>query len=212
MPGLFIVLEGGEGAGKSTQARLLVEWLAARRIPHLRTREPGGTPLGEQVRSLLLESDSVTARSELLLMLAARAALVETVVEPALAAGQVVVADRFDLSTLAYQGGGRGLPMAEVRRINDFATGGRKADITILLRLDPAVGEARRLRDGRSADRIERAGADFHRRVEAAYALLAGSESGITVLSADDEVERVHGRILDVLRLRFPETFGGAEG
>jgi dTMP kinase len=210
--GLFLVLEGGEAAGKSTQARLLARWLAARGTPHLLTREPGGTPLGEQVRTLLLDSAEVPARAELFLMLAARAALLEQVVEPALAAGVVVVADRFDLSTLAYQGGGRGLPLAGIRQCNALATGGRRPDATILLHLDPAEGVRRRVRGGREADRIERAGATFHERVGAAYALLARSETDILVVDGSAAVEAVHHEVLDILRLRFPETFGGAAG
>jgi dTMP kinase len=212
MPGLFIVLEGGEGAGKSTQARRLAGWLEERGVPHLLTREPGGTPLGEQVRGLLLHGGEVPARAELFLMLAARAALLEQVVEPALAEGRVVVADRYDLSTLAYQGGGRGLPLEEVRSANAAATAGRRPDLTILLRVGAEEAAARREREGRGADRIESAGAEFHRRVEAAYALLSGSEPGVTALDAGGDAEAVHRQILGILRRRFPETFGGAEG
>jgi dTMP kinase len=212
MPGLFIVLEGGEGAGKSTQARRLAEWLGQHGVPHLLTREPGGTKLGEEVRALLLHGAAVPARAELFLMLAARAALLDQVVEPALAEGRVVVADRYDLSTLAYQGGGRGLPLEEVRRANAIATAGRRADVLLLLRVDPAAAAARRAQEGRAADRIEGAGTEFHRRVEAAYALLSETEPGIIVLDAEGTVEAVHARILEVLRRLFPETFGGAAG
>ncbi|MFW6202012.1 MAG: dTMP kinase, partial [Gemmatimonadota bacterium] len=110
MAGLFIVFEGVEGSGKSTQAERLVDWLRERSIPHLATREPGGTPVGEGVRGLLLDrrdDDDVPPRAELLLVLAARAALIERVVAPALEEGRIVVSDRFELSTLAYQGYGR---------------------------------------------------------------------------------------------------------
>lgn len=146
--GLFIVLEGVEGSGKTTQARLLGERLARAGIDHLVTREPGGTATGEEIRRLLLHGGEVPARAELLLMLAARAVFVEEVVRPALARGAVVVADRYELSTLAYQGYGRGLPLDEVRRMNAFATGGLTADLTLVLDVPPEVGAARRAREG----------------------------------------------------------------
>src|SRR5690554_2900769 len=132
-PGVFLALEGPEGAGKSTQVRRLEAWLRDRGRDPLVTREPGGTPMGEAVRSILLDSEAVAPRSELLLMLAARAALVDAVIRPALAAGRVVVSDRFHLSTLAYQGYGRGLPLDDVVRLNAFATAGLEPDLTILL-------------------------------------------------------------------------------
>jgi dTMP kinase len=207
--GLFVVLEGIEGSGKSTQARLLAEWLAAHGVPAVLTREPGGTPLGEEIRRLLLEGGDVPARSELLLMLAARAALVETVVRPALADGAVVVADRFDLSTIAYQAYGRGLPLAEVERLNAFATDGLRPDVTVLLEVPAAEGVARRA--GRAADRIERAGAAFHDAVGAAYRLLAGRD-GITVVDGRGDAAAVQRRVRTLLAARFPETFPGAPG
>jgi dTMP kinase len=209
-PGLFLVLEGIEGCGKSTQARLLGRWLADRGIEHLLTREPGGTPAGEQIRRVLLESDELGARSELLLMLAARAALLEEEVVPALARGAVVVADRFELSSLAYQGGGRGLAMDELRRLNDFATGGVTPDLTIVLDVPLEAGAARR--SSRPAeDRIERAGRPFHERVAAAYRLLA-SEPGVAVLDGTPPARQVHEEILGLLAGRFPETFAPAVG
>jgi dTMP kinase len=124
--GLFLAFEGVEGAGKSTQVALLAEHLRARGREVVVAREPGSTPLGERVRSLVLDHDElgIPGRSELFLMLAARAAFVEQVVRPALARGAVVLADRFELSTLAYQGAGRGLPVDEIVRCNGFATAG----------------------------------------------------------------------------------------
>lgn len=209
-PGFFLVLEGIEGCGKSTQARLLGRWLAERGTAHLLTREPGGTAVGERIRQVLLESDEIGSRAELLLMLAARAALVEQEIGPALAAGCVVVADRFELSSLAYQGGGRGLPLDEIRRLNGFATSGIAPDVTILLDVPLAAGAQRRA--GRAVeDRIERAGRAFHERVAAAYRLL-GNEAGVEVLDGTPPAQEVHRRLLALLAAKFPETFAAAAG
>jgi dTMP kinase len=168
--GRLLVFEGVEGAGKTTQVRRLAAWLAARGQAAVTVREPGQTPVGEGIRALLLhDTDEMAPRAEALLYLASRAELVERVVRPALAAGTVVVADRFFLSTYAYQGAGRGLPLAELRAANAMATGGLVPDLTLLLDLAPADGLARAARRG-AADRIERASADFHARVAAAFA------------------------------------------
>jgi dTMP kinase len=213
MAGRFIVLEGVEGSGKSTQARLLGEWLSARGIPHILTREPGGTRIGEEIRRALLHGgDDVPARAELLLMLAARAAFVERVVRPALERGEVVVADRYELSSFAYQGYGRGLPVEAVRQANAFATGGLKADLTIVLDVEPGEGAARQVKAGAAADRIERAGAAFHESVGRAYRLLSSSEPGIVTVPGTAAPEEVHGSIARLLQARFPETFGSAPG
>jgi len=156
--GLFVAFEGGEASGKSTQAERL-----ARRIDAVLTREPGGTPLGERVRALLLDPSSVVdARAEALLMAAARAQHVAAVIEPALAGGRHVVTDRFTASSLAYQGFGRGLPMQDVAALSTFATAGLRPDVTVLLDVDPSVAAARRSRE---RDRMEAAGDAFHERV-----------------------------------------------
>ncbi|MBI4543742.1 MAG: dTMP kinase [Gemmatimonadetes bacterium] len=206
------MLEGVEGSGKSTQAVLLAEWLGGRDIPHVVTREPGGTPLGEQIRRVLLEGAQVPPRPELLLLLAARSALTEQVIAPALVAGSVVVADRFELSSLAYQGYGRGLPVEEVRRLNAFATRGLRPDLVLLLEVPPQVSERRRVQEGRRADRIEQAGAGFHARVAEAYRLLAAQDSSIERLDGTRAAEEVHRDIVRRLGARFPETFASAEG
>ncbi|HEX6134605.1 MAG TPA: dTMP kinase [Longimicrobiales bacterium] len=209
---MFIVFEGVEGSGKSTQATRLSVWLDRLGIRHVLTREPGGTALGEEIRRVLLHSDEVPDRSELLLMLAARAAFVEQVVRPALARGEVVISDRYELSSLAYQGYGRGLPLDEIRRVNVFATGGLRPDLTILLDVDPQEGAVRRDREGRGADRIERAGDGFHGEVGRAYRLLSESEPGISVVSGAGTPEAVELRIRALLHERFPETFPAAQG
>ena len=205
--GVFVVFEGIEGSGKSTQARMLAEWLAAHGVPHRRVREPGGTPVGEEIRRLMLDGDELPARAELFLTLAARAVHVDEVLAPALAAGEVVVADRYELSTLAYQGYGRGLPLEEVRRLNRLATGGLSPDVTLLLEVPVAVGEARRRAAGRDADRIEGAGDAFHARVAEAYALLAEIEPRVERVDATADPARVHAEVLRRLNARFPETF-----
>ena len=210
--GIFIAIEGPEGAGKSTQVRMLEAWLRERGRDPLVTREPGGTPVAEEVRRILLESDALSARTELLLMLASRSTLVEAVIRPALEAGRVVVTDRFHLSTLAYQGYGRALPFEDVVRMNRFATGGLEPDLTVVLDVEPDVGAARRTGRAGGPDRIERAGAAFHRRVLEAYRELAAADPRVERLDATPEAGEIHDRIVALLRERFGETFGAGEG
>lgn len=209
---MFIVFEGIEGSGKSTQARLLAEWLAGRGMAHVLTREPGGTQVGEEIRRALLHGGDVPPRTELLLMLAARAAFVDQVVRPALDGGRIVIADRYEMSSLAYQGYGRGLDLDEVRRANAFATAGLRPDMTIVLDCDPREGVTRRERAGAADDRIERAGAEFHREVARAYRLLSETEPGVAVVAGEGAPDAVHERIRALLRDRFPETFTPAQG
>jgi dTMP kinase len=201
--GLFVAFEGGEGVGKSTQVRLAAQWLRGTGAAVLVTREPGGTALGAQLRNLLLDPDgAVTPRAEALLYAADRAQHVETVIRPALAAGQVVLTDRFVDSTLAYQGAGRGLP--DARTITDWATGGLLPDLTVLLDLDPADGLARA--GERSApDRLESADLAFHRAVRAGFrALAAEAPQRYAVidarLSVDEIAELVQRAITSRLR------------
>jgi len=186
---VLVALEGGEGAGKSTQAARLAE-----RLDAVLTFEPGGTALGEAVRRLLLDpaGGPVDARAEALLFAADRAAHVAQVIEPALAAGRSVVSDRFVESSLAYQAFGRGLPLEEVRALSAFATGGRRADVVVVLDVDPAVGADRR---GRAPDRMEAEGAAFHARVRAGFAELAAAEpERIAVVDASGDVDEVARR------------------
>ncbi len=209
---MFLAFEGPEGAGKSTQVRRLEAWLRDSGHDPLLTREPGGTAVAEDVRRILLESESLSPRTELLLMLASRATLVETVIRPALDAGRIVVTDRFHLSTLAYQGHGRGLPLPDVEAMNRFATGGLEPDLTLLLDVPPDVGASRKARAGQGPDRIERAGDDFHRVVAEAYRLLARDDERIERVDASGSPDAVHGAIVGLLRERFPETFGEIPG
>lgn len=208
---MFLVLEGVEGSGKSTQARLLGGWLTGLGVPHVLTREPGGTVVGEEIRQILLHGHDMPPETELLLMNAARAVFVAEVVKPALAAGKVVVADRFSLSSLAYQGYGRQLPIERVRAVCSFAAAGVEPDLTIVLDVPVAEGEARRARRS-GADRIERAGTEFHNRVAEAYRLLPETESGIARISGLGSTEEVQQRIRQLLTERFPETFAETPG
>lgn len=209
---MFIVLEGIEGSGKSTQARMLGDWLSSLGISHVLAREPGGTVIGEEIRRALLHGGDVPARTELLLMLAARAAFVEQVVKPALARGEVVVADRYEMSSLAYQGGGRGLGFDDVRAVNAFATAGLKPDVTLLLDVPLEEGIARREQRDGDPDRIERAGDEFHQAVAGAYRLLSSSEPDVVVVAGSAGPDAVHASIRALLAGRFPETFGSATG
>ncbi|HET6229710.1 MAG TPA: dTMP kinase [Longimicrobiaceae bacterium] len=208
--GLFLAFEGVEGSGKTTQVRLLAEHLRARGADVVVAREPGSTPLGERVReTVLMDVDlDVPARGELFLMLAARAAFVDQVVRPGIAAGRIVIADRFELSTLAYQGAGRGLPPEEVHACNLVATGGLEPDATLLLDLDPAEGARRQQVEGKQPDRLEREDPGFHQRVAVGYRELASRVEGIVRVDAMALPGEVHRRVLAALAARFPGTFG----
>jgi dTMP kinase len=201
--GLFIALEGGEGAGKTTQARLLAIWLREQGYDVVTTREPGATKVGMRLRAVLLDTAhaGLSARAETLLYAADRAEHVATVINPALDRGAVVVTDRYVDSSLAYQGAGRKLPAAEVARVNQWATGGLVPDLTVLLDMPPAHGLGRR---ARSADRLEAEPLDFHERVRTGFLSLARAEpERYLVLDASrpaDELSReIQERIRDML-------------
>jgi dTMP kinase len=210
--GLFLAFEGVEGAGKSTQARLLAQHLRAAGKDVVLAREPGSTPLGEKVRDLVLQDAGlhVPPRSELFLMLAARAAFVEQVVLPGLVRRQVVIADRFELSTLAYQGAGRGLDLREISRCNAVATDGITPSATLLLELPPEEGLRRQVAAAKRPDRLESEARDFHHRVARGYSELAGHIEGLVRVDATGTVEEVQRRVLAALAARFPETFDGS--
>lgn len=174
MRGKFIVFEGGDGVGKSTQAALLVAWLTERGIPHLQTRQPGGTELGGRLRSLVLDpaSGDVAPRAEALIYAADKAQHVMEVVEPALREGLVVVSDRYVDSMVAYQGAGRHLEMGEVEQLASWATSGLRPDLTILLDTHPTEAVNRIL----EKDRLEGAGDEFHQRVRHHFLHLAAQD------------------------------------
>ena len=181
MPGLFITFEGPEGAGKTVQAKRLVDFLRADGTPASLTREPGGTRLGEQVRSIVLaqaqDDHAIDPLADALLFNAARAQLVAEVIRPALAADEVVVCARFADSTLAYQGYGSGVALSELRSLGAIATTGIVPNLTILLDVPPAVGLARKAEESRN--RFEAAfDLEFHERVRAGFLELARGEPG----------------------------------
>jgi dTMP kinase len=213
MMGLFITLEGTEGSGKSTQIQLLAERLRTLGRSVRVLREPGGTPVGEEIRHLLKHSDSnhaMAAETELLLMNASRAQLVREVIRPALAEGEMVLCDRFYDSTTAYQGYGRALDLAQVKRIIDFAIDGTRPDLTLLLEVSPETSEARR-RSRHAAgetpsiqrDRIEEADRAFFERVHDGFRRIAREEPNrVRVIEAVAAVEVVSAAIwTEVIKL-----------
>jgi dTMP kinase len=192
--GFFVSFEGGDGVGKTTQARLLGEWLGGvtgREV--VLTREPGGTELGREVRRLVLHGDHMDARAEALLYAADRAHHVATVVRPALDRGAVVITDRFIDSSVAYQAGGRELAEDEIERLSLWGTRGLLPDVTILLDLDPVAAEARRTGE---PDRLERAGDGFHRRTREAFLRRAAADPGRwVVIDGTGDVEDIQAQI-----------------
>ncbi|MGP9838065.1 dTMP kinase [Arthrobacter sp. 179] len=195
---LFVVLEGGDGAGKSTQAALLARRLQDGGREVVRTREPGGTVIGEELRSLVLEHDrgEVDARTEALMFAAARAAHVQQLILPALGRGATIICDRFIDSSVAYQGVGRGLGADEVLRLNRWATDGLRPDLTILLDVDPLAGRQRRTQGHGAEDRLESEPDDFHTRIRRAFLERARNDDGAyVVLDASLEVEDLAARI-----------------
>ena len=213
--GRLIVFEGAEGAGKTTQIRILAERLATAGIAAVAVREPGGTPVGDAIREILLHPEQeITAASEALLFMASRAELVAREIRPSLRAGFVVLLDRFFLSTYAYQIVGRGLPEAEVRAANALATAGLVPDLTLLLDISAAHGLERA--DARGArDRMEKASDDFHARVANAFREFTDPawqhshpECGpIKLIDGSGDEATVNARVRSSLASTFPQPF-----
>lgn len=195
--------------------RRLGAFLRARGLPVVETREPGGTPVGERIREVVLGGDSarnankapddleMPTATEVFLILAARAAFVQHVVAPALALGKWVVSDRFDLSTFAYQGYGRGVPMEKLERLNRYATGGLQPDLYVVLDLPMQEGLARHAKDGKPKDRFESGGADFLNRVSEGYLALARSTPQAVAVPASGSMDAVAERVRQVVEGRF---------
>ncbi|MGW9403934.1 dTMP kinase [Arthrobacter sp. NPDC055585] len=205
--GLFIAFEGGDGAGKSTQAALLTQTLQDAGRTVLRTREPGGTPVGEKLRSLVLEHGhgQIDPRTEALIFAASRAAHVEQVILPALERGDVVVCDRYVDSSVAYQGAGRNLGTGDVRSVNEWATGGLVPDLTVLLDVDPEAGRSRRTASDAAEDRLESEPDSFHSSIREAFLALAeASPDRYLVLNAAAPVPELAGKILDRVKELLP--------
>lgn len=206
MTGFFVTLEGPDGSGKTTQAGLLAEWLRAAGYPLVTAREPGSTVIGERIRALLHDPayTEMSARAEILLYSAARAQLVEQVIRPALAAGNIVLCDRYYDSTYAYQGYGRGLSLAALQTITGFATGGLSPDLTFYLDVVPEVGLRRRQQGGGEYNRLDREALAFHERVRAGYlALVAAEPERWVSVEATGSVDEVQARLQAVLQERL---------
>ena len=206
-PGRFVSFEGIEGCGKTTQIGRLSEYLNSRSIAHTITREPGGTAVGEGIRKILLNSETIhlTAASELLLFYASRSQNILEKIKPALERSQMVICDRFYHASMAYQGYGRGIPLDFITRLTELVCEGFRPEVTILLDIEPAVGlgRARARNHGRSEDegRFEAEDLEFYTRVRNGYLDLAARDSRIRVIQADHSIEEVHRDIVKVLGL-----------
>ena len=218
---LFITFEGGEGSGKSFQSNVLYKLLMRDEIPAIQTREPGGTPLGEEItKCLKWQASPISPLAELLLFNASRSHLVETVINPALKEGKVVICDRFTDSTVVYQGFGRQLDMETIEKINTLATGGLKPDLTILMDILPGIGLARKR--GQKRDRFEKESLTFHNKVRKGYLELAAKEPDRWLVidagkSKEDIAREIWQKVRQLLKQRnngeieMPDQFS-AEG
>ena len=200
--GVFITLEGTEGSGKSTQLKTVEQYLQQHNRRYIKVREPGGTPIAEEIRNLLKtprNDDAMCDTTELLLMYAARAQLVNTVIKPAIEQGIDVICDRHDLSTVAYQGGGRGMDLGEIKAISKVVLGDFKPNLTILLDIDPIKGMQRANARG-ELDRFEQSKMDFFVRVRNTYLECAKQDPNtIKVVNGDDSIDNVSSHIRQLL-------------
>ncbi|UTH72376.1 dTMP kinase [Chromobacterium sp. IIBBL 290-4] len=203
--GRFLTLEGIDGAGKSTHLSFIRDWLAHHDVQAVFTREPGGTPLGEKIRELLLSPDTrASLDAETLLAFAARQQHIADVIEPALASGQWLVSDRFTDSTYAFQGGGRGVPFERIRALEEWVQRGLQPDLTLLFDL-PLEVAAERMSGSRVLDRFEQEASDFHQRVREAYLKRAEAEphrfavldSSRSIAAIQDDIARHLGKLLE---------------
>lgn len=209
--GFFLVLEGPEGAGKTSLAERLVGAMRKQGLDPVAVREPGGTAAAEHARRALLDPEAhLEPNTELLFVAAARAHLVQAIIRPALSAGRIVVSDRYELSTLAYQGAGRGLSGDTVAAVNRVATGGLRPHLTLILDVPPGVGRERQQRAGKVRDRFEREAVGFHDRVADAY--LAATGSGIRHIDGTRPPDEVFAAAWDSLVEARPDTFRRVRG
>jgi dTMP kinase len=214
--GLFFSFEGVEGSGKSTQVKLLAEYLEAKGYEVVLTREPGGSPISDEIRKILLTSstDGISPKAELLLFLASRAEHVEKIIRPALEKGKVVITDRYTDSSLAYQGEARSLTMEDVSKLNDFATSNLYPDLTFLLDLDPENGLKRSLdrlnREGSDESRMEEEDQSFHEKTREAFLKIAKLDPDrFCVLDASETPEDIFEKIKDYLSSPLERLNGG---
>ena len=205
---MFISFEGPDGSGKTTQLAPLADFLTQLGYQVLITREPGGTAIGDQIRQVLadLQNTGMHPRSETLLFLAARAQLVEQIIKPHLAQGYILLCDRYADSTMAYQGYGHQNDLDQIRSLIDFATGGLKPDLTLLLDVGAEAGLKRKA-EGSEWNRLDAYSLEFHQRVRQGYAELAQAEPGRwVVIDADQPPDTVQEEIRQIVRSRLPET------
>jgi dTMP kinase len=206
--GVFLSLDGLDGTGKSTQLKLLQQWLQSQSVPVTVCTDPGGTELGAKLREILLNgrANAMNMRTEALLFMASRAELVETVIRPAMERGDVVVSDRYLLANVVYQGHAGGLDPADIWRLGEFSTGGLYPALVILLDLPVDVAKARR---GRAADRLEQRGDDYFKRVRQGFLKEAAAKPQChVVVSAEGETQEVHQRIIAAILTRYPHGLG----
>ncbi|MCK8824502.1 dTMP kinase [Fuchsiella alkaliacetigena] len=209
MEGLFITLEGVEGSGKSTQIEVLAKYLIQKNYSVLKTREPGGTEIGDRIREILLDTnlDNLSDKTELLLYFASRAQHVVEVIKPSLQKNKVVLCDRFGDSTLAYQGYARGIGLELIKELEQLTIGDLKPDLTFLLDIDPEVGlaRARNLTKAKFGDRIESETIEFHQRVRAGYLNLAKNNNRFEIINANLAKEKVSAELLKRLKVRLED-------
>lgn len=200
----FVVIEGLEGAGKSTAVATVLSWLQANGADVVQTREPGGTPLAEQIRTMVkaVQDEKIAPETELLLMYAARSQLLANVIRPALSRGQWVLADRHDLSSRAYQGGGRQIASEIIDQIRAVVVKDTRPDLTLYLDIDPEIGLKRALARG-ELDRIEQEKLDFFKRTRQKYLEIAATDSSIVVIDASKPLEQVQQALTDTLSAWF---------
>lgn len=206
---MFITLEGPEGSGKTSHVPALVEYLRDKGYRVFPTREPGGTPIGEQIRQVIHDMKNVemTARTETLLYQAARAQIVEEVIRPRLAAGEIVISDRYYDSTIAYQGYGHQQDLEQVRGLVTYATGGLVPDLTILLDIDVELGLKRKTQNGAEWNRLDAYTIEFHRRVRNGYLEMVKAEpKRWVVVDASAEWEKVQADLREQILRRIPRT------
>ena len=208
---MFITFEGPDGSGKTTQLERLMPVLAAYGLDTVRTREPGGTFIGDQIRSVIMnmKNKSMHPRAEILLFCASRAQLVEELIRPSLSEGKLVLCDRYADSTMAYQGYGHGLDREALTRLLDFATGGLKPDLTLLFDISAEAGLRRRLTNHEEWNRMDDYALQFHERVRNGYLAMAAAEpERWAVINADRSPEEIHADVVSVLMRKLKETRG----
>ena len=201
MRGKFITIEGTEGVGKTTNIEFIKQWLSQQSIPFVNTREPGGTPLAEEIRQLLLANrdEAVSSTAELLMMFAGRAQHIEQLIEPQLASGHWVLCDRFTDATYAYQGYGRGYDLDAIATLERLVQQGRQPDLTLLFDVDPIVG-IERARQRAELDRFEEEALSFFERVRNGYLQRAAMESRFAVIDAARSIDDVQAMLTETLR------------